>query len=194
MVTQRGIEVNLAQIEAVLETPVLSNKKELQRLIARFMDNIRPFFLTLRRANTFGQTNECRQTFEAVKRYLTEPPILSSPKSDKQFYMYLAISNYVVSVISFWHIQNKEKMLVSYVSKAMVDAKTRYSRMEQKTVALKNASQKFCPYFQAHQVTILTNQPLRATRSLMGLSDNIQMTNGDHSFCSYLWDGGHYSN
>ena len=130
MVTQRGIEVNLAQIEAVLETPVLSNKKELQRLIARFMDNIRPFFLTLRRANTFGWTDECKKTFEAVKRYLTEPPILSSPKSGKQFYMYLAVSSYVVSVILFRHIQNKEQMPVFYVSKAMVDAKTRYSRME----------------------------------------------------------------
>ena len=130
MVTQRGIEVNLAQIEVVLETPVLSNKKELQHLIARFMDNIRPFFLMLRKANTFGWTDECRQTFEAVKCYLTELPILSSPKSDKQFYMYLVVSNYVVSVILFQHIQNKEQMPVSYVSKAMVDAKTRYSRME----------------------------------------------------------------
>ena len=63
MVTQRGIEVNLDQIKVVLETPAPSSKKELQLLtgrlivlghfIARFTNRLRPFFLMLRRANTF---------------------------------------------------------------------------------------------------------------------------------------------
>ena len=42
----------------------------------------------------------------------------------------------------------------------MVDVETRYSRMEQAIIALKNAAQKLRQYFQAHLVTILTNQPL----------------------------------
>ncbi|KAL6316008.1 hypothetical protein AAG906_014933 [Vitis piasezkii] len=58
MVTQKGIEINSAQIKVVLETPTLSSKKELQRLvghlvalghfIAHFMDKLKHFFLTLR--------------------------------------------------------------------------------------------------------------------------------------------------
>ena len=51
-------------------------------------------------------------------------------------------------------------MLVDYVSKAMVDVETRYSRMEQTALTLRNATQKLCLYFQAYQVTVLTNQPL----------------------------------
>ena len=35
MVTQRGIEVNLDQIKAVMETSSPSSKKELQRLMGR---------------------------------------------------------------------------------------------------------------------------------------------------------------
>ena len=42
----------------------------------------------------------------------------------------------------------------------MVDAKTQYSQVEQTTLALKIVTQKLHPYFQAHQVTVLTNQPL----------------------------------
>ena len=63
MVTQRGIEVNLAKVKVILETPIPNNKKELQRLtghlialgcfISRFIDKLRPFFLTLRGASTF---------------------------------------------------------------------------------------------------------------------------------------------
>ena len=45
----------------------------------------------------------------------------------------------------------------------MVDVETRYSQVEQIALALKIAAQKLGLYFQAHQVTILTNQPLRVT-------------------------------
>ena len=118
MVTQRGIEVNPTQIKVVLITLTPSNKKKLQRLtsrlaalgcfIARFTGKFRPFFLMLKEANTFDWTNEYKQAFEVVKRYLIEPPILSSPKSREQLYMYLVVSDYAVSIVLFQHIQYKE--------------------------------------------------------------------------------------
>ena len=45
----------------------------------------------------------------------------------------------------------------------MVDVETQYSKMEQITLTLKNVAQKLHPYFQTHQVIVLTNQPLRVT-------------------------------
>ncbi|RVW74826.1 Transposon Ty3-I Gag-Pol polyprotein [Vitis vinifera] len=45
--------------------------------------------------------------------------------------------------------------------KALAAAETRYSRMEQTVLALCTAAQKLRPYFQAHPITVLTNQPLR---------------------------------
>lgn len=57
-------------------------------------------------------------------------------------------------------MRNKYQRLVYYVSKALVDTETRYSKMEQTTLALRNAAQKLRPYFQAHQVIVLTNQLL----------------------------------
>ena len=75
--------------------------------------------------------------------------------------MYLAVFDYAVSVVLFCCVNDKEQRLVYYVSKAMVDVKTRYSKMEQTTLALRSVARKLCPYFQAHQVTVLTNQPLR---------------------------------
>ena len=49
--------------------------------------------------------------------------------------MYLVVSDYVVSVLLFQYIQDKEQKLVYYVSKAMIDVEIRYSRMEQTTLA-----------------------------------------------------------
>ena len=69
MVSQRGIEVSHDQIKTVMEMPPPKNKKELQRLtgklfalgrfIARFTDELRPFFLVLRKADTIEWTDNC---------------------------------------------------------------------------------------------------------------------------------------
>ena len=103
MVSQRGIEVNPDQIKAVMETPPPKNKKELQRLtgklvalghfIARFTDELGPFFLVLWKAGTTGWTNKCQRAFKKIKHYLTQPPILSSPLPGEKLYMYLAMSD-----------------------------------------------------------------------------------------------------
>lgn len=143
MVTQSGIEVNPAQVKVVLETPVPTSRKKKQRLtsrlaalsqfIAYFTDKLCHFFITLRGANIFGWTDECKHTFEAIKRYLVELPILSSPKANEELYMYLAVSNCAISVMLFWNIQSGEQRLIYYLSKAMLDVETCYSQVEQTT-------------------------------------------------------------
>ena len=172
IVTQRGIEVNPNQIKAVMEAFTPSYNKKLQcltgclaalgRFIARFIDKLRHFFLKLKRANAIGWRSDCELAFGDIKRYLTQPPILSSPQPDEQLYMYLAVFDCVVSTVLFHCMKDKEQRPIYYVSKPMVDMKTRYSKMEQTTLALRNAAQKLCPYFQAHQVIVLTNQPFRS--------------------------------
>ena len=172
MVTQRGIEVSQDQIKAVMETPAPSNKKELQRLtdklvalrrfIARFTDKLQPFFLLLRKADATGWTDNCQNAFKKIKHYLTQPPILSSPQSGERLYMYLAVSNWAVSAVLFRCLSHKEQRLVCYINRAMVDAETRYLKMEQTVLDLQSAAQKLRPYFQAHLVVVLTDQPLRS--------------------------------
>ena len=51
-------------------------------------------------------------------------------------YIYLAISDCAVSAVLFRYVKDKEQRLVYYVSKTMVDAETRYSKIEQIALAL----------------------------------------------------------
>ncbi|RVW31661.1 hypothetical protein CK203_092746 [Vitis vinifera] len=142
MVTQRGIKVSPNQIKVVMEAPAPRNKKELQRLIgklialgrfiARFTDKLRPFFLVLRKADATGWTDNCQ------------------------------ISDWAVSAVLFRCPTHKEQKLVYYVSKAMADAETRYSKIEKTALALRSAAQKLRPYFQDHLVVILTDYLLRS--------------------------------
>uniref|UniRef100_A0A2N9H0M9 Uncharacterized protein n=1 Tax=Fagus sylvatica TaxID=28930 RepID=A0A2N9H0M9_FAGSY len=106
MVSQRGIEANPDKIKAILEMQPPKTTKEVQRLtgrvaaLNRFMsrstDKCLPFFKTLKKA--FVWTDECQQAFEELKRYLTEPPLLSPSKQDEELYLYLAVSPTAVTI------------------------------------------------------------------------------------------------
>ncbi|RVX16295.1 hypothetical protein CK203_014326 [Vitis vinifera] len=56
---------------------------------------------------------------------------------------------------------------------SLVGIETWYSQVEQMALALCIATKKLCPYFQAHQVTILTNQPLRITLHKLDSSEQM---------------------
>ncbi|RVX22024.1 hypothetical protein CK203_001275 [Vitis vinifera] len=90
------------------------------------------------------------------------PPILSSPIPKEKLYMYLAVSEWAISAVLFRCPSPKEQKPVYYVSRALADVETRYSKMELTALALRSAAQKLRPYFQAHPVIVLTDQPLRS--------------------------------
>ena len=76
--------------------------------------------------------------------------------------MYLVVSDWAVSAVLFRCPSHIEQKSIYYISRVMVDAKTRYSKIEQTALALQSAAQKLYPYFQAHLVVVLTDQPFRS--------------------------------
>ena len=88
IVNNRGIEVNLDKIKAVLDMPSPSSIKEVQRLtgriaalsrfVSRASDKCQPFFQILKKA--FQWDARCEEAFAALKTYLSSPPpVLVSP-------------------------------------------------------------------------------------------------------------------
>ncbi|XP_074337354.1 uncharacterized protein LOC141674547 [Apium graveolens] len=91
---------------------------------------------------------------------MTEAPLLAKPSPDDILYLYLAISGQAVSAVLVKEEQKLQK-LVYYVSKVLHGAELNYSTTEKFTLALITASRKLRPYFQAHKIEVLTDQPLR---------------------------------
>uniref|UniRef100_A0A2N9GS26 Uncharacterized protein n=1 Tax=Fagus sylvatica TaxID=28930 RepID=A0A2N9GS26_FAGSY len=172
MVSQRGIEANPDKIKAILEMQPPKNTKEVQRLtgriaaLNRFMsrstDKCLPFFKTLKKA--FEWTDECQQAFEELKKYLTEPPLLSPSKQGEELYLYLAVSPTAVSS-ALIREEERRQLPVYYTSRALRGAEERYPPMEKLAFALVTAARKLRPYFQAHTIVLLTNHPLRKAMS-----------------------------
>ena len=82
IVNNRGIEVNTDKIKAVLDMPLPSGIKEVQRLtrriaalslfVSRASDKCQPFFQVLKQA--FQWDTKCEEAFSALKTYLSSPP------------------------------------------------------------------------------------------------------------------------
>ena len=172
MTTQRGIEANPSQLKAILKSPAPSSRKEVQQLtsrltalgrfISRFTDRLKPFFATLRGANQARWYEECDRAFTQIKQYLAEPPILTSPNTDKTLFVYLAVSDTAVSVALFKENEDGKQRPMFFVSKSLADAETKYSHLEHVTLALRLAAKKLRPYFQVHPIVVFTNLPFGA--------------------------------
>ena len=173
MVTQRGIEANPSQIKAILESQAPDSRKSVQQLtgrlaalgrfISRSTDRLKPMFDTLKGGRHTGWNADCDRAFDAIKTYLSKPPTLTSPVNGETLYIYLSVSETAVSAALFKEDEDKKQKPVFYVSKSLLEAEARYSRLEQMALALRMAAKKLRPYFQAHPITVLTSQPLRST-------------------------------
>ena len=91
---------------------------------------------------------------------MTKPPLLSSLVTGEKLYLYLAVSNTVVSSALIRKEENIQN-LVYYTSRAFQGAEANYPRMEKIAFALLVASRKLRPYFHGHSIIVMTDQPIR---------------------------------
>ena len=173
MMTHKGIEANPTQLQDILESLAPSSIKGVQQLtdrlaalgqfISRFTDRLKPFFVVLKEANRAGWNEDCNYVFTQIKQYLAKPSILASSDAGETLFMYLAVSEVVVSAAMFKENNDIRQKPVFFVKKPLADVKTRYSHLEQAALALRIVAKKLGPYFQAHPIVVLTDLPLQST-------------------------------
>ena len=164
--THQGIEANPEQIRAIHSIPSPRNVKEVQKLtgrmaalsrfISRLSDKSHAFSETLKNPKDFKWTEKCESALHELKAYLTTPPLLSKPLLGEVLLLYLAVSEHAVSAV-LSREEGTKQLPIYYVSKALLDAETRYSHLEKLALALMVAARKFQPYFQAHPIVVITS-------------------------------------
>ena len=106
MVSQRGIEANPDNVKEIIEvkSPKIVKKVQsltrnvaaLNRFVSRATDTCMTFFMVLKKA--FQWTDECEEALAKLKEYLTRLPLLSPSVTREKLYLYLTVSNIVVSL------------------------------------------------------------------------------------------------
>ncbi|RYQ82848.1 hypothetical protein Ahy_B10g101409 [Arachis hypogaea] len=171
MITQRGVEANPEKRRAVLETTSPKNLRDVQKLTGRLTALSRflgasaqkaiPFFKLMKKGAPFVWKEECEVAFQHFKKTLAEPPILAKPQTGETLYLYLSITEETLAAALIRENKKKEQKPIYFTSKVLQDAETRYSRLEKLAFALLTASRRLRQYFQAHPITVRTDQAVK---------------------------------
>ena len=162
MVFQRGIEANSEKVQAIIDMASPKTIKEVQKLtgriaalnrfVSRATNKCLSFFKTLKQAFTW--TDECEAAFQELKRYLSNPSLLSPSKEGESLQLYLAVLATTVNA-ALIREEGKKQLPIYYVSQAFQGAESGYPRIEKIMLALIVASRKLRQYFQANPILVM---------------------------------------
>ena len=109
----------------------------------------------------FEWTEECAQAFQQLNKYLSHPPIMSSPKVDEVLFAYIVVAPHTVSLVLI-EVDGSRQRSVYYVRKSLHDAEIHYLPLEKAILAVVHGTRKLPHYFQAYTVVVLTQLSLKA--------------------------------
>ena len=105
----------------------------LNKFVSRATNKCLPFFRVLKRS--FEWTDECQQVFENLKLYFSTPPLLNPSKPGEEHYLYLVVSQAVVSTALIREKDGLQKP-VYFTSRGFRGVEERYPKMEKLAFAL----------------------------------------------------------
>jgi hypothetical protein len=84
----------------------------------------------LKKYNEMKWTNEAKESFERVKKYISEAPVLSSPDYTKEFLIFSFASEHTITAILLQKNEEGFEQSIAFFSKILRDAELRYDILE----------------------------------------------------------------
>ena len=112
----------------------------LSRFISKFANRCRPFYQLLKKWKGFQWSEECDIAFQELKEYFMRAPMLTASEPGEDLFMYLSVSKHAMSAVLLR--DQGAQQPIYYISKTLVEAKTRYLPLEKLVLALVHATQK----------------------------------------------------
>ncbi|GJX70182.1 reverse transcriptase domain-containing protein [Tanacetum coccineum] len=165
-ISKSGIEVDKAKVDVIAKLPHLTSVKGIRsflghagfyrRFIQDFSKIARPMTHLLEKDTPFIFSKECVESFNTLKKKLTEALILVAPDWDLPFEIMCDASDYAVGAVLG---QRKTKHLqpIHNASKTMTDAQAHYTITEKELLAVVYAFEKFRPYLVLSKTIVYTD-------------------------------------
>jgi hypothetical protein len=115
IVSHLGIEANPEKIEAIMRMEAPRSQKKVQRLtgcmaaLSRFISRLGekglPFYKLLKKVDKFQWTSKAQEALDALKKFLTTPPVLKPPRRatpnqlTEDLLLYISCTTHVVSTM-----------------------------------------------------------------------------------------------
>ena len=92
----------------------------------------------------------------AIKRCLSEAPVLACPNFEIPFVLQTDASNTGLGAVLTQDVEGKESV-ISYASRTLSEAECKYSTTEKECLAIVWAIQKYRPYLEGYKFTVITD-------------------------------------
>ncbi|GKC19007.1 reverse transcriptase domain-containing protein [Tanacetum coccineum] len=165
-ISKSGIEVDKAKVDVIAKLPHLTSVKGIQSFLGRagfyrrfiqdFSKIARPMTHLLKKDTPFIFSKECVESFNILKKKLTEASILVSLDWDLPFEIMCDASDYAVGAVLGQH-KTKHFQPIHYASKTMTDAQAYYTTTEKELLAGVYAFEKFRPYLVLSKTIVYTD-------------------------------------
>ncbi|GJW53698.1 reverse transcriptase domain-containing protein [Tanacetum coccineum] len=116
----------------------------------------RPMTHLLEKETPFFFSEECIESFNTLKRKLTEAPILIAPDWDLPFELMCDASDFAIGAV-LGQRKNKHFQPIHYASKTMNEAQTHYTTTEKELLAVVYAFEKFRSYLVMSKSIVYTD-------------------------------------
>jgi hypothetical protein len=173
LISAKRIEANPDKIRAIREMEEPKTKKDIQKLndrvaalnrfISRSAERSLPFFKALKGKGMIEWGPRAKQSLCRAQGVHRENGNTLSPSPSEPLLLYMATSKAAVSASLDREVEAEKGKLqcpVYFVSEALSGSKLLYSELEKIAYAVIMATRKLRHYFEAHKVTVLTDQPL----------------------------------
>jgi hypothetical protein len=153
IVSDSGIIIDPERIDAILNLPAPTSKKEVQvfmgiinfvcRFVRDFSIMVKPIHNLLKKYLSFSWTEDVENAFVRIKKEISSAPVLVKTDFEKDFIIYTnAMEEVVFSILVQGDDQNNEKP-VSYMIQILSYGEFKYSYIKKHAFALVKAMEKF---------------------------------------------------
>ncbi|GKC23600.1 reverse transcriptase domain-containing protein, partial [Tanacetum coccineum] len=160
------IEVDRAKVDVIAKLPHPTTVKGVRsflghagfyrRFIQDFSKISRPMTHLIEKETPFVFSKEFVVAFNALKKKLTEEPILVAPDWDLPFEIMCDASDFAVGSV-LGQRKTKHFQPIHYVSKTMTNAQAHYTTMKKELLAVVYAFEKFRPYLVLSKTIVYTD-------------------------------------
>nr|GEX86806.1 reverse transcriptase domain-containing protein [Tanacetum cinerariifolium] len=177
VITPEGIKPCPDKKAAVLQSPSSRTVKEVQslngklaslnRFLSKSAEKSLPLFQTLKKCikkSDFHWTAEAEQAFKQLKQHLSELPLLVAPKPQEELIIYLSATYGAISAVLMTE-RGVAQTPIYFISRALQGSELNYSPIEKLVLSLVFTAKRLRRYFQAHPITVVTDQPIKQVMS-----------------------------
>ena len=131
------------------------------RFIAQITTTCEPIFKLLKKNSTVECTEECREAFERIKNYLSNPPVLVPPEPGRPLILYMSVLDSSFGCILGQHDETgKKERAIYYLSKNFTIYEVKYTLVERTCCALTWVAQKLKHYLSCYTTYLIAHMDL----------------------------------